>query len=50
VFGTPIDLTVAELALECFYPADAMTRDILQFAARRSGAPPPAANSRRTGK
>ena len=33
VFGTPIDVTVAELALECFYPADAATADILQRAA-----------------
>ena len=30
VFGTPIDVTVAELALECVYPADAATADILQ--------------------
>jgi hypothetical protein len=33
VFGTPIDVTVAELALECFYPADAASADILQRAA-----------------
>jgi len=33
VFGTPIDVTVAELALECFYPADAATAGILQRAA-----------------
>jgi transcriptional regulator with XRE-family HTH domain len=33
VFGTPIDVTVAELALECFYPADGATTDILQRAA-----------------
>jgi hypothetical protein len=32
VFGTPIDVTVAELALECFYPADAATADILRRA------------------
>jgi transcriptional regulator with XRE-family HTH domain len=36
VFGTPIDLTLAELALECFYPADAATA-----AALRASAPPP---------
>ena len=30
VFGTPIDITVAELALECFYPADAATAQILR--------------------
>lgn len=27
VFGTPLDVTVAELAIEAFYPADDMTRD-----------------------
>lgn len=30
VFGTPIDVTLAEIALECFYPADAGTADALQ--------------------
>jgi hypothetical protein len=25
VFGTPIDVTLSELALECFYPADQAT-------------------------
>jgi transcriptional regulator with XRE-family HTH domain len=30
VFGTPIDVTVAELALECFYPADPETAEILR--------------------
>jgi len=29
VFGTPIDVTVAELALGCFYPADPETAEIL---------------------
>jgi transcriptional regulator with XRE-family HTH domain len=33
VFGTPIDVTLSELALECFYPADNTTADILQRAA-----------------
>jgi hypothetical protein len=33
VFGTPIDITLSELALECFYPADAATAEILQRAA-----------------
>jgi transcriptional regulator with XRE-family HTH domain len=33
VFGTPIDVTLSELALECFYPADATTAGILQRAA-----------------
>lgn len=27
VFGTPLDVTVAELAIEAFYPADDVTRD-----------------------
>jgi transcriptional regulator with XRE-family HTH domain len=41
VFGTPIDVTVAELALECFYPADPATAEILRRAAalNRSEAP-----------
>jgi transcriptional regulator with XRE-family HTH domain len=30
VFGTPVDVTLSELALECFYPADAKTAEILQ--------------------
>ena len=33
VFGTPVDVTLSELALECFYPADERTRDRLQRAA-----------------
>jgi transcriptional regulator with XRE-family HTH domain len=33
IFGTPIDVTVAELALECFYPADPATAAILRRAA-----------------
>lgn len=30
IFGTPVDVTLSELALEAFYPADAATADILQ--------------------
>jgi hypothetical protein len=30
VFGTPVDITLSELALEAFYPADAATADILR--------------------
>ena len=30
VFGTPLDITLSELALECFYPADESTRAVLQ--------------------
>jgi len=33
VFGTPVDVTLSELALECFYPADEQTREALQRAA-----------------
>src|SRR5205823_9688124 len=30
VFGTPVDITLAELALECFFPADAATAESLR--------------------
>ena len=30
VFGTPTEITLAELALECFYPADAATAEALR--------------------
>jgi transcriptional regulator with XRE-family HTH domain len=30
VFGTPVDVTVSELALECFFPADAATAEYLR--------------------
>jgi transcriptional regulator with XRE-family HTH domain len=30
VFGTPIDITLSELAVEAFYPADALTADALR--------------------
>jgi transcriptional regulator with XRE-family HTH domain len=30
VFGTPVDVTVAELAIEVFFPADAHTADVLR--------------------
>jgi hypothetical protein len=30
VFGTPVDITLAELALETFFPADARTADKLR--------------------
>ena len=29
VFGTPLDVTVAELAIEAFYPAEPATAEIL---------------------
>jgi len=41
VFGTPVDVTLSELAIEAFFPADAATADLLQRlvpeAAGRSG-------------
>jgi hypothetical protein len=30
VFGTPVDITLSELALEAFYPADAATAQALR--------------------
>ena len=46
VFGTPIDVTVAELALECFYPADPETAEILRRATSSRGTlPAPSAAS-----
>ena len=35
VFGTPVDITLSELALECFYPADAETDRRLRALAPR---------------
>ena len=32
VFGTPVDITVAEIALECFFPADERTAKYLRAA------------------
>jgi hypothetical protein len=29
-FGTPVDVTLAELALEAFFPADAATAELLR--------------------
>jgi len=34
VFGTPVDITLSELALECFYPADAATAESLRRIAK----------------
>jgi hypothetical protein len=33
VFGTPVDITLAELAVEAFYPADATTAEALRQSA-----------------
>jgi hypothetical protein len=30
IFGTPRDVTLAEVALECFFPADAVTAEALR--------------------
>ena len=35
VFGTPVDITLSELALESFFPADAATADILRDLSER---------------
>jgi transcriptional regulator with XRE-family HTH domain len=39
VFGTPLDITLAELAIESFFPADASTAEALGRIARRPGGP-----------
>jgi transcriptional regulator with XRE-family HTH domain len=36
VFGTPVDITLSELAMESFFPADAATSDALAEAFRRT--------------
>jgi len=35
VFGTPVDVALSELALECFYPADAESAELLRRLAAR---------------
>jgi len=40
VFGTPVDVTLSELAIEAFFPADAATADLLQrFVPETAGRP-----------
>jgi transcriptional regulator with XRE-family HTH domain len=39
VFGTPVDITIAEIAIEAFYPADKATAEAVRKAA--AGAKPP---------
>ncbi len=41
VFGTPVDITLAELALEAFFPADAATADALRRLAEGEAAAMP---------
>lgn len=36
IFGTPVDVTLQELAMETFFPADAMTGDVLRELMARS--------------
>src|SRR5688572_2931421 len=36
VFGTPVDVTVSEIALECFFPADEKTADYLRQSPTRT--------------
>jgi transcriptional regulator with XRE-family HTH domain len=36
VFGTPVDVTLAELAVEAFFPADSATADALRMTAGRA--------------
>ncbi len=36
VFGTPLDITLSEIALECFYPADAQTAEALRRMAAKA--------------
>ena len=38
IFGSPVDVTLQELALETFFPADAATADALRRFARAAGA------------
>ena len=37
MIGTPLDVTLAELTLEMFFPADTVTQEFLQAAADRPG-------------
>ena len=34
IFGTPVDITLSELALETFFPADDLTAERMRLAAR----------------
>lgn len=44
VFGTPVDITLAEIAIEAFYPADKATAEAVRKAA--AGAKPPIASAK----
>jgi transcriptional regulator with XRE-family HTH domain len=50
MFGSPLEITLSELALECFYPADAATAEIVRNAAAaraEQGQSPAAASAKR---
>ena len=38
VFGTPVDVTLSELAIEMFFPADEATSDVVRKAAKQEAA------------
>jgi transcriptional regulator with XRE-family HTH domain len=40
MFGSPVDITLSELAVECFYPADAATAEIVRATAAAQDASP----------
>jgi transcriptional regulator with XRE-family HTH domain len=40
VFGTPVDITLAEIAIEAFYPADKATAEAVRKAAAGTQSPP----------
>jgi hypothetical protein len=44
VFGTPVDITIAEIAIEAFYPADKATAEAVRKAA--IGTKPPTASAK----
>jgi len=46
VFGTPVDVTLAELAIESFFPADAATADALRQMGRQAARLAPVGTSR----
>ena len=52
LFGTPIDITVSELAIEAFLPADAATAEVMRRVAQRDATrqdPRPVASERMLG-
>jgi transcriptional regulator with XRE-family HTH domain len=45
MFGSPVDITLSELAVECFYPADAATAQIVRETAAAENVSPSAKRS-----